>query len=64
MDMMSKYFPITGAEMLALLALFALASIKQSAYHNLKGKVSPKVTCFKGVTSKTFISFTTPLSPW
>lgn len=45
-------------------ALFALASIKQSAYRNLKGKVSPKVTCFKGATSKTFISFTTPLSPW
>lgn len=61
---MSKYFPSTGDEMLALLALFALVNIKQSAHHNLKGKVSPKVACFKGATSKTFISFTTPLSPW
>lgn len=64
MDAVSKYFPSTGAETLALPALFAPASIKPTTYHNLKGKVSLKVACFKGVTSKTFISFTTPLSPW
>jgi len=64
METVSKYFPSTGAEMVALPALFALAGIKLSAYHNLKEKVSPKVMCFKGATSKTFISFTTPLSPW
>lgn len=34
---------------------------KKSAYHYLKGKVNLKVTGFKGATSKTFISFTTPL---
>lgn len=64
MDAMSKYFPSTRAELLAVPALFALPNIKQSAYHNLKGKVSLKVTSFKGATSKTFISFTTPLSLW
>lgn len=64
MDAVSKYFPSTGAETLALPALLAPASIKPSAYRNLKGKVTLEVACFKGATSKTFISFTTPLSLW
>lgn len=36
-------------------------TLKQPAYRNLKAKVNLKVTSFKGATSKTFISFTTPL---
>lgn len=43
-----------------LIADFA-QTLKQPAYQNLKGKVNLKVTSFKGATSKTFISFTTPL---
>ena len=43
-----------------LIADFA-QTLKQPAYHNLKRKVNLKVTSFKGATSKTFISFTTPL---
>lgn len=43
-----------------LIADFA-QTLKQPAYRNLKRKVNLKVTSFKGATSKTFISFTTPL---